>query len=83
MSFRTRPEESIQINVLLEGRCAGNGPILLHKFEAQFLHCPVGSRITGEGFAPESLQAEPIEIERDGLSAELNSEACLAKVLPP
>ena len=83
MSLRTRPEDSIQINVLLEGGCAGNGPILLHKLEAQFLDCSVGSRITGERFAPKSLQAEPIEIERDGLSAELNSEACFAKVLPP
>ena len=83
MSFRTRPEESIQINLLLEGRCAGNGPIFFHKLEAQFLHCPVGSGVTGERFAPESLQAEQIEIERDGLSAELNSEACLAKVFPP
>ena len=82
MSLR-RSEESIQINVMLEGRCAGNGPILPHKLEAQFLHRPVRSRITGEGFAPESLQAEPIEIESDGLSAERNSEACLAKILPP
>jgi hypothetical protein len=71
LSFRTRPEESIQIDVLLEGRCAGNGRISLHKLEAQFLHGPAGSRIIGERFAPESLQDEPIQVERDGLPAEL------------
>lgn len=80
---RLRHEESIQIDILLEGRWSRNGPVLLDKLEAQFPHRLVGSRITSERFAPESLQANSREIECDGLSAKLNSEACLAKVCAP
>src|SRR5690348_17191818 len=81
--LRLRHNESIQIDILLEGRWSRNGPVLLDKLEAQFPHCLVGGRITGERFAPKSLEAKSLEIECDGLSAKLSSEACFAKVCAP